>query len=272
MKFRLQKTFPQKDFPLLSREWRWRQFALCHLAAVLLIISFLPGSPLRGMWDAIDAWGFYALNGSVAGGGIWAEAAAFANTKLFDFISTAILVLLLLSYGFFGRQGDFAWRMSGVVFLGLYMLILVYGRRKLGIGEFDRLSPSLVLEPFFDLDAMFEDMRVKTRAGSSFPGDHANACMVFVPLLWMLGRKYWGLAALALAPFFMMPRLIGGAHWLSDALVGGTVFALLIVSWAVYTPLFVKGTSALHVPAMWKLRILEKCWNAVFRRAEKKSG
>ena len=40
-----------------------------------------------------------------------------------------------------------------------------------------------------------------------------------------------------LAFIFIMPRLVGGAHWLTDGLIGGVVPALVAASWLLATPL-----------------------------------
>jgi membrane-associated phospholipid phosphatase len=41
-----------------------------------------------------------------------------------------------------------------------------------------------------------------------------------------------------------MPRLITGAHWLSDVIVGSGTITIVFLSWAFCTPLFSRFTSA----------------------------
>ena len=261
-----QKTFPREAFPHIQAAWRWKVLAACHIAALLLLLSWLPFSPLRGAWDALDNTAFFLMNGSVSEAGWWQSAAGFANTKLFDKISTIVLVLMLLAFIFFGRQGNLAWRGSGVVFLGLYMLVFVFFRRKLGIGEYGRTSPSMDLTPFYNLDDLLPAWNVKVAAPSCFPSDHANASLLFVVLFWALAGKRWGIAALLLSPVFIFPRMFSGAHWLTDTLIGGVVFTLLVGSWALATPLFYRATSLLYIPAAWKLQILLKIKTRIFRK------
>ena len=50
-------------------------------------------------------------------------------------------------------------------------------------------------------------------------------------------RNFWSLAAALLVVFFSLPRLIAGAHWLSDILVGGVSIALVTLAFGLYTPL-----------------------------------
>lgn len=260
------KVSPDEAFPFIRDGWRWKGLALCHLAALLLLLGWLPFSPLRGAWDALDNAAFFLMNGSVTEAGWWQSAAAFSNTKLFDILSAAVLVLILLAFMFFGRRGNFALRAAAVFFLGLYMLVLVFLRRKLGIGEYGRHSPSLDLEPFFDLQAVLPEMDVKTGAPSAFPSDHANAALLFAVLFCALAGRRWGMAGVLLVPVFVLPRMFSGAHWLTDTLVGGTVFTLLAASWVLATPLFYRATALLYIPAAWKLQLLITLKNRIFRK------
>ena len=52
-----------------------------------------------------------------------------------------------------------------------------------------------------------------------------------------LGPRRSAIVASILAVIFMMPRLISGAHWLTDDVIGGALPALLVVSWLLATPL-----------------------------------
>ena len=47
------------------------------------------------------------------------------------------------------------------------------------IFTFDRLSPSLVLEPVFRLSEVVTSVKVKDVSGNSFPGDHGTAVGLF---------------------------------------------------------------------------------------------
>jgi len=45
---------------------------------------------------------------------------------------------------------------------------------------------------------------------------------------------------------FMLPRLVSGAHWLSDVVVGGSFLGLLTIGWGLYTPYAAKVCSLLE--------------------------
>lgn len=93
--------------------------------------------------------------------------------------------------------------------------------------DYHRLSPSYIDADAFSLQNLCP-FRVKDRSSSSFPADHAL-------FLFLWGNYYlrWGVAqfkrcsATLLVVLFSLPRLISGAHWLTDILFGGIIPAYL---------------------------------------------
>ncbi|MFN3700332.1 MAG: phosphatase PAP2 family protein [Alphaproteobacteria bacterium] len=189
------------------------------------------------MWEAIDIAVYLILNGSVEQKGLWSEAAAFSNSKLYDKLSTLFLIIVLASYCIFGRNGGWKKRLAAVIFIGLYMLITTLFRRQLGLFEIGRESPSLTDLPFIDLREMHPNIAPKTTSGSSFPGDHGISCFILVAIFWYYAGWKWGTFSALVTPLFVIPRMISGAHWLSDITVGAASYALLIVVLALCTPL-----------------------------------
>jgi len=45
---------------------------------------------------------------------------------------------------------------------------------------------------------------------------------------------------------FSLPRLVSGAHWLSDVLVGGPFLSLITIGWGLYTPYAAKASSLME--------------------------
>src|SRR5699024_7121806 len=98
----------------------------------------------------------------------------------------------------------------------------------------------------------------------SFPGDHATVVSTFVFLLWVLAGWRYGLAASVIAIIACMPRLVAGAHWLTDDVVGGIGTALATVPWVVFTPLADRISDYL-APKLAKLgwradAVRQRCW------------
>lgn len=244
--------------PAFARSrWDWKGILLFNIMAGLLLISW-SYEPIRLFWDAIDEEVFFVLNGLLVAGEKWQLPAAISNTKRYDKISAIILIALLGIYAVAEKENGFTWRLSAVIFLGLYMLVFVYGRRKLGLFEFDRPSPSMVLEPFYDLREAFPQKKPKVRAHSSFPSDHGAAVLVYGMMFWVISRWQWKLAIIAIMPFFIFPRMIGGAHWFTDVFVGSLCFALVVASLALHTPVFARSICAIERLVSRGLRYVEK--------------
>jgi len=254
--------------PAFARSrWDWKGILLFNIMAGLLVISW-NYEPVRVFWDAIDEEVFFILNGLLMSSEKWQLPAAISNTKRYDKISAIILIALLGIYAIAEKENGFTWRLSAVIFLGLYMLIFVYGRRKLGLFEFDRASPSMVLEPFYDLREAFPHKKPKVKAHSSFPSDHGAAVLVYGMMFWVIARKPWKIAVVAIMPFFIFPRMIGGAHWFTDVFVGSLCFALVVASLALHTPIFARSTCAIERMIARLLKHTEKYLPPQFHRAQ----
>jgi len=49
--------------------------------------------------------------------------------------------------------------------------------------------------------------------------------------------RAWAVGAWVVALVFTLPRLMSGAHWLSDNLVGSLAIAVFVLTWVLATPL-----------------------------------
>ncbi len=243
----------------LFANWNIRALVFCHAAAALLMLSWV-WPPLREIWDYVDEFAYFYLNGIACHGATWIRrVAAYANTKTYDKISTLVLAGMLGLYALLGRGENLPRRLSTATFTALFMLIVVNLRRDTNFMELGRLSPSQVFpDRFCDLTAFWTDTKVKIASSSSFPGDHFISCIFFVTLFWAAAGWRWGLASLALTPAFVLPRLISGAHWVTDGLVGAAVFCLVTLSWTMATPFYGAGR-----------RVLASGWERALPRALK---
>jgi Kdo2-lipid A phosphotransferase len=94
-------------------------------------------------------------------------------------------------------------------------------------------------------------MSTKDDSSKSFPGDHGTTALLFAASFSYLAGWRLGLLASLYAAFLCMPRLITGAHWLSDVIVGSGTITILFLSWAFCTPLFVKFTDMCERFFIW---------------------
>jgi Kdo2-lipid A phosphotransferase len=215
--------------------WSPRALAAGIVVVALLVFSWF-GSPLRPAWDALDEAVFYALNGTLQSGDGWRLVWAAANTRLFDLFTAILFAAVYLAFIVNGGWSQCASRTAGGVFLAVYT-VLVLDVSSNYIYTFGRDSPRLVLEPAYRISDMISSVKVKDTSGSSFPGDHGTAVLLFTTLIWFFCGRRYGFVAAGIALVAIWPRMVGGAHWATDLLVGSTSIALTAGLLALATPL-----------------------------------
>ena len=99
-------------------------------------------------------------------------------------------------------------------------------------------SPSLVLPDFVYLSDLVSWIHVKDRSSRSYPSGHGNTIFLFWISISILQGKKTGFTAFIASIPFLLPRLVVGAHWLSDYLFGSLPLALFNLALLFYTPPF----------------------------------
>lgn len=223
--------------PVFSTRWRPALLIGMHLAAAILLFSFINDSG-HALWRSLDAQVFYALNGSLFANETWATFWAWMNTREVDAASALVMLAFLIFPGLGLKRNQLQAGFTGFLLLMILMLPLreVLSEYAADTG-LSGPSPSLQLEPAYRFNAELPDIPAKDSASTSFPGDHASVLLVWLGFLLFNARSLGTLAATALAIFLMSPRLFGGAHWFTDAAVGGLSLALVTLAWAYASPL-----------------------------------
>lgn len=218
-----------------ASHWRpWPILISLSIAVVLFATYLAPAT--AGLWHAIDVRAAFAFNGLVAHSHgeqlLW----SFGNLRVFDYLVGVVMLGVLIHYVSRGPYETPAVRGARSLVICVMLVALVSITRNLIFKHMHHDSPSLVLHPFVML-AHTNAMDAKDASHTSFPGDHATVVATFVYLLWAMAGRRYGLVAMAIAIVACMPRLIAGAHWLTDDLVGGLGTALVTVPCVVFTPL-----------------------------------
>jgi membrane-associated phospholipid phosphatase len=204
-------------------------------AAVLLASWLIPMT--RGWWNAMDHAVFHALNPTLAAPGLWQSFWALTNWRPFDLVAAAIIFGFTLAWlrGDGGQQA----RLRLAHFLAFCVLLLLGKACEhllLDLTGYRRASPTLAFPEAIRLSEIISWVAVKDRSSMSFPGDHAFVIFATIGFFWICaGRRTGMVALLALAPF-TLPRVVGGAHWATDIVVGGMTMALLLLSLGYATP------------------------------------
>jgi membrane-associated phospholipid phosphatase len=227
----------------------WRPFILYHLAALLLVASWL-FPPFQKHWDNIDEQVFYFLNSSLSGKPFVQIFWALANVKLTDLFGALFMTTFFLFYILDARGKERLERIAQFFFVLIWFEIgILFTKQVLNIVihymSFIRQSPTLVLDNPIMLSASVPWLKVKDIAQSSFPGDHAEIVLQWTAFIYFFCNWRYGTMASIGALFFILPRLIAGAHWFSDAAVGSTAVIFCVLAWATCTPLFGRTMSLL---------------------------
>lgn len=219
-------------------EPRWRPRAGVALAAValLVLVSLVVPAGQAG-WQELDRAAFLFLNGSLAEGGAWATFWAWANYRPVDLLSAAIMLAFLVLPGPVFRPSEVRLALFGffsLLFLGLIVReVLDYTAELLGlVGP----SPSLLYEPAHRLSELVPELATKDSSKESFPGDHASVLLCWALYLLIRRPGAGSVLATCIALLLMLPRLVAGAHAVSDVLVGGVFIAFLTLALGYCTP------------------------------------
>lgn len=223
--------------PVFSTRWRPAALIGMHLAAALLLLSFINDAG-HSLWRSLDAQVFHALNGSLFASEGWASFWAWMNTREVDAASAVLMLVFLVFPGLGLKRSQLQTGFTGFLLLMILMLPMREALSEYSVNTgLSGPSPSLQLEPAYRFSTELPDIPAKDSASTSFPGDHASVLMVWLGFLLFNCRSLGTLVATALALFLMLPRLFGGAHWFTDAAVGGLSLALVTLAWAFASPL-----------------------------------
>lgn len=239
------------DNPLLLQpQWQMKKLFICHILAMILII-FWAYPYTHALASHFDVDFFRSINGTLNSGATWAGLWAIMSSCFFDFVIAIILIALLIKpnwlySGKVVRQAFFAL----LSILILQVIIRIIFTKYIEYLGWQHASPSISLDGVYRLSdhfAFFEQrLEIKDSSKRSFPGDHASVLMIWALFLSLFARRFSQyLTIWIIAIIFMMPRLIAGAHWLSDDYVGGLFLAILALAWGAYTPFAYKAANVL---------------------------
>lgn len=241
---------------------RWRPFLLLNLLAALIVASWF-FAPTAALWSTFDTWAFHALNDNLRDKPLTQIFWALANVKLADLFGAAFIISFSLLYVFDDGKKHTVERLAQLFYyliwfeIGILCLKEVLFHLLVAV-NFLRDSPSLVFSNTVLLSKAVPWLKIKDSSHWSFPSDHAFIVLEWAGFIWFYCGWRLGLLAFISSWFFILPRLIGGAHWISDVLVGSAPIALVFVASACFTPLYPFG-----------MRYLERLSKFIFTKCTK---
>lgn len=206
---------------------------LLNAAGLALFLSwYLPVN--HGFWFPVDSGIFHFFNEQLVKSKVILWLVAITNNRAFDGCSLLAMGCLMLS---FWLKEDATGRRR-IILIGLVMLLtaVVINQLAQGLMPVKRSSPSLF---FPNIHRVSELLNISTKDASkdSFPGDHGMMLLIFASfMLRYFGKKTFAVA-LIIVVVFAFPRVMIGAHWLTDIVVGSLSAVLIGVPWVLMTPL-----------------------------------
>ena len=228
-----QPTQPRGDSS--RKAWNLPVLLASNLAAVLVLLSWTY-APTRALWDALDTATFRALNGTLDGPRWWQITVAVSNNRKFDLVPFILIAIIFTVFFIEGKRRQLVRRSAAAVMVTVFILVL-HKFVDLDVFQINRKSPTLVIDGAILVSEQVLGIHSKDFSEKSFPGDHTLFLMMLNVFLWFYGGRRWGLLFVPVTLIFSMPRLISGAHWLTDDVIGGGFILLVAMSWLLATPL-----------------------------------
>lgn len=231
------------------------------LIIVLLIWLSWLSPATRPLWDFLDQKTFNFLNSWVHHNSFWQNFWAFTGTRAMDWIHDVIMLLFFFFSIKWAGEALKMRKVAELIFSILFIALVICMVNGILFPEFihmPRKSPTMVDKEAFRLGSVIDWVKVKDHSRKSFPGDHATTATLFASLIFYLMGKRAGLLATLYAIFFCLPRLVAGAHWLTDNLMGSASIAIIATSLAFGTP-FAKVVISMIEKGLLKLRRNKTC-------------
>ncbi|MCW5605265.1 MAG: phosphatase PAP2 family protein [Burkholderiales bacterium] len=225
------------------------------VAAAALFVSWI--APVtRAWWNALDVAVFRAFNFTLAEPGWWQSFWAITNWRPFDLVAAAVIFFFTLAW--LRADASVHAHVRLAHFLAFCVLLLLAKACEYLLSTYigyRRESPTLVYEDAIRLSELVTWIRVKDRGSTVFPGDHAFVLFATIGFFRIrAGRRMGVIAALALMPF-ALPRVVIGAHWTTDVLIGGLAMALALLALGYATPFAARLAAAIDRYAAPLLRL-----------------
>ena len=204
---------------------------LCNIFGILLFLSwYLPEH--HGIWFSLDKSVFYWFNDRLATNKALLWFVAITNFRAFD--GAALLAMGML-YLTLWRQASQQGRRR-LLATGITMLITAVMLNQLGrLLPVSHPSPTRFF-PHVNHVAQLTGIPTKDASADSFPGDHGMMLLIFACFMLRYASYRAFAWAVLIVLVFATPRVMIGAHWLTDIVVGSLSVVLVGMSWWLLTP------------------------------------
>lgn len=206
---------------------------LLNVAGLALFFSwYIPVN--HGFWFPLDSSLFHFFNQGLVKSDAFLWLVAITNNRAFDGFSLLAMGCLMFS---FWLKEDYSGRRR-ILIIGLVMLLtaVIVNQLAQHLMPVKRASPSLSFPNIYRVSELLH-IPTKDASKDSFPGDHGMMLLIFSGfMLRYFGKKAFAIALLIVV-IFAFPRVMIGAHWLTDIVVGSLSAVLIGLPWVLMTPL-----------------------------------
>ena len=216
-----------------------KRFLMLHAIAAFLLLSWLFG-PTRALWDMLDQIGFNFFNSFVHTSPFWQKFWALASYKRSEFVMDGVRLIFFIMIIHSATPGMRRHNLAKLLFMiGFIFLSISFVGKTLfpDILQIERFSPTAANENAFRLSSVIDWIYVKDRSEASYPSDHGITACLFTSCMFFLFSKRYGFAAILTESCYCLPRLVCGAHWITDILIGSVSVALILTAWILCTPI-----------------------------------
>lgn len=219
--------------PSIPGQWRPYILIAANLFGIILFASWLL-EPTRSLWMGLDNRAFWAMNNSLAEGRAWQWLWAMTNNRLFDLVTAACMLSLFAHRSLITDHEH----LNRYIAIGILLLLTVLIASQIGKAlPIERPSATLAFPDALRISQLVPDVSPKDTSGDSFPGDHGLILLLYAGFVSFFMPRGYGIIASTMVVLFTLPRLMSGAHWLTDEIVGALSLGTMILSWALATPL-----------------------------------
>jgi membrane-associated phospholipid phosphatase len=220
--------------------WKIKHLIITHLFVIFLIVSVFYTPLYNFLWKFVDAKCFHAMTALIAKSAFWQNFWALANHRIGDAIEDVFFVIFFVWLIKITPRGQKLQKSAEFFFLALLtasVVLLINNFLFKQLIHIVRHSPSIELGGAPQLAHFVSWIKVKGGSQASFPSDHSTTALLFVCTFLYLSRNtLLSLCVCLYGAFLCSPRLISGAHWLTDILCGSSSVVLVVFSWVFYTP------------------------------------
>ncbi len=223
-----------------------------NLLGVLLFYSWFHADA-NSFWPVVDKNVFFTFNHLLGENEAFRYLVAFTNLRFFDVFGFLAMAMVFL-FHFLKHDKDYRRFM---ICMGITMLVTAVIAKQVAMTlDFDRPSPTLHFSALGEnvlYVSKLTEWPAKDWSKSCFPGDHGMCLIIFcVYMLRYFGLKSF-LAGLLITVLFSLPRVMSGAHWVSDIAVGAVTVNLVVLSWILLTPVSDFIIASLMKLLRWKM-------------------